>query len=164
MTKATLVFAASIAFTILLVSMGSALMVEISLDDLVRESQSVLTGNVKAIRCAWNEEKTEIYTYVTISVSDRVKGGDGQKEIILRHLGGEVGEIGMGVSDAPKFEQGQDVLVFLGPPDDEGVSEVVGACQGKYTIESGQVLEKKVALTDFLSMVKAVLKQVEEEE
>lgn len=164
MTKATLAFAASVALAILLVSVGNALMVEIDLEDLAHQSRSIVFGNVKSMRCEWNEEKTEIYTYVIISVSERLKGVDGEEEITLRHLGGEIGEIGMGVSDAPKFERGQDVFVFLGPPDDGGVCEVVGAYQGKYTIENGQVLEKRVALTDFLCKVKAVLKQVREEE
>ena len=83
-----------------LASQASALMVRKSIEELTSQADSILIGKVKKIESQWNEERTLIYTYVTISVKQYTKAlsGVGEvQEIIVKVPGGEVGDIGLKV-------------------------------------------------------------------
>ncbi len=144
---------------------GSALMVKKSLEELTSGADSILIGEVKKIESQWNEEKTLIYTYVTISVSQYTKTLSSVKqvqEIIIKMPGGEVGDIGLKVSDTPQFREGEEVFLFLRKK--LPLFSVAGLFQGKYTIEEGRVkngiLGLEVPLDSFISQIKGILEKV----
>ena len=148
-----------IVFCILLVMVVSTpvfpLMRKLGLDELVSNAELIATGRVVEKECRWGERGKWIYTYVTISVGEYIKGG-GEEQVTVRHLGGEVGKKGLIVGNMPRFHQGEEVLVFLRKakqtlplqaeqalPLQEGpeIYEVSGLAQGKYTVfvdESGK--------------------------
>ena len=144
---------------------GSALMVKKSLEELTSEADSILIGEVKKIESQWNEEKTLIYTYVTISVKQHTKtlSGVGEvQEIIVKVPGGEVGDIGLKVSDTPQFREGEEVFLFL-RMEKLPLFSVAGLFQGKYTIEEGRVKNRilglEVPLDSFISQIKGILEK-----
>ena len=148
-----------------LASQTSALMVRKSIEELTSEADSILIGKVKKIESQWNEEKTLIYTYVTISVKQRTKtlSGVGEvQEIIVKVPGGEVGGIGLKVSDTPQFREGEEVFLFL-RSEEVPVFLVAGLFQGKYTIEEGRVKNRilglEVPLDSFISQIKGILEK-----
>ena len=150
-------------------SRAVALMVEKDIEQLTQEADLILTGRVKSIESGWNEERTLIYTYVTISVEEEAKALSGQEqvdEIIVRVRGGEVGDIGLRVSDTPQFREGEEVFLFL-RMEDMPLFSVTGLFQGKYTIENGiarnQTLGKEIPLDSFISQVKGSLEKVKGE-
>lgn len=127
------------------------LMRKLGLEELNSGADLVAIGKVVEKECRWGEEPRLIYTYVTLSVDEYIKG-EGEKEIIVRHLGGEVGRQGLIAGDMPSFLEGEEVLVFLGKAKDNlatldmrangrGIYRVCGFAQGKYEIfedESGK--------------------------
>ncbi len=148
---------------------ASALMVRKSIEELTSEADSILIGKVEKIESRWNEEKTLIYTYVTISVSQYTKTLSGMaevKEVIVRVRGGEVGDIGLKVSDTPQFREGEEVFLFL-RMEKLPLFSVAGLFQGKYTIEEGRVKNRilglDVPLGSFISQIKGSLEKVKEE-
>ena len=148
-----------------LASQTSALMVRKSIEELTSEADSILIGKVKKIESQWNEEKTLIYTYVTISVKQHTKTllGVGEvQEIIVKVPGGEVGGIGFKVSDTPQFREGEEVFLFL-RMEKLPLFSVAGLFQGKYTIEEGRVKNRilglEVPLDSFISQIKGILEK-----
>ncbi|TKJ48031.1 hypothetical protein CEE34_00960 [Candidatus Aerophobetes bacterium Ae_b3a] len=143
----------------------SALMVRKSIEELTSQADSILIGKVKKIESRWNEEKTLIYTYVTVSVKQHTKNlsGVGEvQEIIVKVPGGEVGDIGLKVSDSPQFREGEEVFLFL-RMEKLPLFSVVGLFQGKYTIEEDRVKNRilglEVPLDSFISQIKGILQK-----
>ncbi len=131
-----------------LVAPAFPLMRKLSLSELVRNAEVIVTGKVVEKECRWNEKKTVIWTYVTISVDEYVKG-EGEKEVVVRHLGGEVGRKGLLVGNMPRFREGEEVLVFLREAKralllQDGVYNVSGLAQGKYKIFADESGEKMI--------------------
>jgi len=168
MTKIYSIFHSVIIFLLLtefLTSQASALMVRKSIEELTSEADSILIGEVKKIESRWNEERTLIYTYVTISVKQYTKALSSQEqieEIIVKVPGGEVGDIGLRVSDTPQFREGEEVFLFL-RSEEVPVFLVTGLFQGKYTIEEGRVKNRilglNVPLGSFISQIEGTLQK-----
>lgn len=143
-------------FSILVISLsllflaasGWTLMIGLSTEDLTQEAENIVVGKVVKKECRWNEERTRIYTYVTIAVEEDLKGKAGGEEIIIRHLGGEVGEIGLAVSDAPSFKEDEEVLLFLKKGKKPEVREVVGRAQGKFRVKRDEITGERVVISE----------------
>jgi hypothetical protein len=103
-----------------------------SLEELARESTSVVLGKCTAKRSFWNEGRTKIFTEVTIDVEDEVKGSTGSQAVITIP-GGRVGNTLYDVSDMPVFVEGEEVIVFLWRHPD-GKNLVTGSVQGKMSV------------------------------
>jgi len=149
---------------------GSALMIEMSIEELTYEADAILTGRVKDMESRWNEEKTLIYTYVTVSVTEYIEmipEIEELKEVIVKVRGGEVGDIGVKVSDTPEFMRGEEVFLFLRRDRIEKlpIFRVAGLFQGKYTIEEGKVknklLEWEIPLNIFIGQIEEIMKKAE---
>ena len=144
---------------------ASALMVRKSIKELTSQADSILIGKVKEMESRWNEERTLIYTYVTISVSQYTKtlSGVGEvQEIMVKVPGGEVGDIGLKVSDTPQFREGEEVFLFL-KMEKLPFFSVAGLFQGKYTIEENRVKNRilglDVLLDSFISQIEGILEK-----
>ena len=103
-----------LVLTVIMVGMLSfALTVEYaSLEELTLESNSIIYGRIKSSFSQW--EDRNIYTYSTVEILDDVKGGlNDKREIVVKQLGGTVGEIGQDVNGSPKLKQNSEVFLFL---------------------------------------------------
>lgn len=115
--------------------------------DLAKEAQVIARGKVRAMKSEWNDEKTYIWTFVTLAVSDTVKGADMRgKEIQIKIPGGVVGDIGQRQSNQVTFQEGEDVVVFLGRETYRAKEyfTVVHQVHGKFTVEAGKIRGKPV--------------------
>lgn len=109
------------------------LMQKMELSQLTARADLIVVGQVKEIQSRWDPGET-IFTYVTIAVEQSEKGSPGA-EVTLRFPGGEVGGIGLWVSDSPVFKKGEKVKVFLKGKE---IYDIVGLYQGKYSITEGE--------------------------
>ena len=129
-----------------------ALMIELKLEDLTKEADSILRGEVTDIRSEWNENKTRIYTYITLSVKERIKGSSTGNTVTIRQLGGKVGKKALFVSNSAIFQKGEEAVLFLKPEMVERaarvhrvgtrgiIHKIVGKEQGKYHIAKDGVV------------------------
>ena len=104
--------------------------------DLIEKSNSVVTGTVTQVEARMHEEHQFIYTYVTVSIDEVLKGDRPQTggEIVFEELGGQVGPWIQQVSAVPVYEVGERVLAFLEDrPDD--LYRTYGMIQGKFRFE-----------------------------
>ncbi len=136
-----------------------------SLQELTEQATMVITGTVEDTKSEWNEDETQIYTYITISVDEFVKGAVPDERVTIKQIGGTVDDITLYIVDSPQFRVGEEVLLFVRP----GLIPVVGMSQGKFTIETEPetgikiVKEQNVYLDGFLNQVKNVEQGGEDE-
>jgi len=109
------------------------LMKKMELSQLTARADLIVVGQVKEIESRWDPGET-IFTYVTIGVEQSEKGSSGA-EVTLRFPGGEVGEIGLWVSDSPVFQKGEKVKLFLKGKE---IYDIVGLYQGKRPVTEGE--------------------------
>jgi len=143
----------------LVVPQSDAYMRQVSMDYLAKHSDNIIRGTVVGMRSYWTPNHRAIYTDVTVSVDAQYKGRVGARQVTVTIQGGEVGEIGLRVSDMPVFRKGEDVILFLnrkGP-----VFEVNSLYQGKYTVERGLVKEKDVRVDEFVRKIRETVKMQE---
>jgi hypothetical protein len=107
---------------------------KLSLGELSRGSERIVLADVEDASSRWDGK--EIYTYVTLRVTEGVKGAKRHETITVRQIGGQVGTIASIVAGTPSFRKGESVVVFLSAKDRTGHPWVMGLQQGKYTVES----------------------------
>jgi len=96
----------------------------------------IITGEVKKVESRWEDDL--IYSYVTVSVLDVRRGLEDLKgkDIIVRHVGGLVGDIGLLRSDQPCFTVGEMVTVNLQADIELRVFTVIDGPKGKVSLSS----------------------------
>ena len=123
-----------------------AVMEGISTEDLARGSDLVVLGDVESAAASWSSDHETIFTTAIVAVTEVIKGRTVSQKIEIEYPGGEVGDIGMRVSDEPGMEKGEKVLLFLKHvirPDETHKYNLVGKAQGKYSIGPDGVARKK---------------------
>ncbi len=138
----------------------SASMEKKSVEDLTREADVILIGNIVDVDSKWGLERDKIYTYSTVSVERYIKGGTGEENLTIISEGGRIGTLFIWVEDTPTFLKDETVLVFLKKSGKE--YSVVGMSQGKYTLKNGVLTGQageETQLKDFLRQIEAVAPQ-----
>ena len=104
----------------------------VSDDTLARISAAAVHGRVVAVTPAWDAEVDTIYTYVTLDVL-RAWGLEGAPaRVVVKQLGGVVGDTALLVGGQARFEIGEEVFVFLDVRPRDGTLSVAGLEQGKW--------------------------------
>ena len=82
-------------------------------DEMVVESRAIVTGRVVSVSTSVDANSDFVYTYIRLQVTTVLKGEVTEREIVLKELGGETRERGTMIFGMPRFEAGQDVLLYL---------------------------------------------------
>jgi len=109
--------------------------------DMTEVSTAVLYGKCTNKRCEWNEDKSIIYTYVTITPEEYIKGNLGP-EAVITIPGGRVDNIIYEVSEMPAFTEGEEVVAFIWK-NPRGKNLITGGYKGKLKIEKDKKTGKK---------------------
>jgi len=132
------------------------------LDDLAimsKKSDVIVTGKVKQKKSAWNKNKSRIYTNVTLEVDETMKGADKVNSLELTYPGGEVDGVGELYSHMPKFEDNEEVLVFLKRDHKKETYNVYSGGNGKISIISDKKTGEKMTPSRVnLKILKAEIK------
>ncbi|MBI1852862.1 MAG: hypothetical protein HYR85_21180 [Planctomycetes bacterium] len=125
---------------------ASATVVALSTAELTEASSLVIVGRVARTQAQWTPDHQRIVTLAAVLVDDVVKGQWGRRRVIVEREGGEVGDMGLLVTDTPSFAKGERVVLFLTPAREERgqtIHHVVGEIQGKYQVDERDVAKKK---------------------
>lgn len=109
---------------------------------LAAESPLVVHGTVVATRSEWNETRDFIWTFVTLAVTDSVKGAAlAGRSIEIRIPNGIVDGIWQRSSNEVRFTPGEEVVVFLAPGVYRGKADWVlpRMAEGKRLVRDGAV-------------------------
>lgn len=106
----------------------------VELKDLSKGADLILTGKVTKQTSSWNEDNTRIYTEATIQVEEYLKGNSNESSVVVKYLGGEVGDVGELYSHMPRFDNDEEVLVFLTRDKQSSNYKVFNGQDGKINI------------------------------
>ena len=109
---------------------------------LSKGADLIFTGKVVKQNSTWNEDKTRIFTNVTITVDNYLKGYEGNT-IIITHPGGEIGDVGELYTHVPTFTDKEEVLLFVKKDSQSKYYEVFQGESGKMTILEDKVTGEK---------------------
>jgi hypothetical protein len=123
----------SLCFLFFSITESNAQVKKMSSKDLTEKSTAVLYGKCKSKKCAWNENKSAIYTYITITPEEYIKGNLGT-EVVVAVPGGRVDNMLYEVSETPFFTVDEDVVAFVWT-NPRGKNLITGGFQGKMKIE-----------------------------
>ena len=105
-----------------------------TLDEMAVRAEMVFVGRVTGTRAEWNTARTQIYTHVTFEVERFIKGGAGERQVIVRLWGGRVGGFTSVVPGTPQFASGEEVLLFCSGSRAR-IPTVLGLSLGKFSIK-----------------------------
>jgi len=131
-----------ICFLLFPIMEAEAQVLETTVEQLTNESTAVLYGKCTGKRCEWNENKTIIYTYVTVAPEEYIKGNLGS-EAVIAVPGGQVGDIIYEVSEMPVFTEGEDVVAFIWT-NPSGKNLVTGGYLGRMKIMKDKLTGKRM--------------------
>ncbi len=121
-------------------SAEATVMVELTLEDMARDAIAIVHGRV--VRSSGHlqirDGHAEPYTLTTLHAIEWLKG-PGDDEVVLRELGGELPNSrgGTHVSGVPRYEVGEEVVVFLEADPRGDFYRTYGMVQGKFLVLHG---------------------------
>ena len=107
---------------------------EVSMNELLQQSQLVFEGTVTAIEARQNSQN-RIHTYVTFEITDIIKGEYPSNIITLRFLGGTIDDVTMVVSDMRLPQEGEHGIYFVESLERFQVNPLYGWSQGHFIVE-----------------------------
>lgn len=140
----------------------AAAFAQLTSSDIERMSKNadiIITGKVTQQSSSWNENNTRIYTQATIQVEEYLKGSNNSGPVIVSYLGGEVGDVGEMYSHMPRFENNEEVLVFLKKDDKSTNYKVFNGEEGKINVVMDAKTGEKVTTSNVqINSLKAQIK------
>lgn len=104
---------------------------------LVQRSDLVVRATVLSVESSWTEDKTAIVTSTRLKVSGTLKGRQAS-ELVLRQLGGRVGEEALVIPGEARLEVGEEVVLFL-KDGQGGVVGLTAMAQAAYHVRGDKV-------------------------
>lgn len=140
-------------------SLGLRSQEEISVESLEQKTVKadlIVTGRVIDVKTRRNETRSNIYTYVSLSIQEAIKGHSSKKDIMIKVPGGVVGDIGTRVPEMAGFRKGERALVFLIRDLRSDYFFVLYGQYGKYEIDDDNMVmsEEVVPLAEFLNEIR----------
>ena len=122
----------------------SAQMIALSTEELTKLYENVIIGKVEKTVAQWSEDRKTIITRATIQINNVIRGNFNKNKIIVEYLGGEIGDIGLKVSDVSSLKAGEEVLLFLTRKNlkNDSFFKIAGNAQGHYSIDKNGIARK----------------------
>ncbi len=145
--------AAGAALALLGAPARASLVRAISLQALTRGSRHVVVGTPADSFCVWEEiaGRRRIVTYTRLLVEEAVARLEPAPELMVRTLGGRIGELGQLVHGEAVLAAGQPCVLFIGG---QGTLVVHGMSQGEYPLVSSSD-ERRLTLSQQLGELEA---------
>ena len=107
-------YLAFLAGTVLLISTQAraTLVLPVSVDQMARESEVIVHGQVTEQRVTWSDDKARILTLSTIRVLSEVKGARKGDVLTLYQVGGSIDGITTKIVGACQFDVGEEIVLF----------------------------------------------------
>jgi hypothetical protein len=117
----------------------------LSIAQLAAGSNAIVIGEVEHVASGRDPVTDGIYTYVTLQVSEILKGSVGVGPITIKQLGGRLDNEGLMVPGQAQFVVGEQVLVFLEARPRDRTLYTSGLWQGKWSVAVDAVTNERIA-------------------
>ena len=109
----------------------------ISLEMMAKDSSIVVHGVVTGVKTEWHNNT--IRTLVTLKVTEYVKG-EGPEEVVVKTIGGTIGNLTVAANGVPKFELAEEVVLFLNANNNKHT--IFGIGHGKFKVKDTSVAQQ----------------------
>ena len=134
--------------------------IQARMQNLTEKSDMILEGKVVKQNSSWNQNKTRIFTEVTIQVDEYLKGNSGNKTIVVTTPGGEVGDVGELYTHMPSFKSDEAVMLFVKEDKRDKSYKVLNGEDGKLTLYKDKKTGEKV--TSFNRKISNLKKEIKD--
>jgi len=126
-----------LALLALAMPLAASQWVQLSFDQVARESTFVVRGTVENTYSRWDDSREVIFTYATVRVHRYFGETTGPDLLVVREAGGLVDGYRQEAIGFPEVRTGEDVVLFLAPTDDDPSAMRLHAYnQGKYLVRN----------------------------
>jgi hypothetical protein len=129
----------------LAVPLSASQFIEMSFDQVAREAQYVVRGQVVDTWSAWDDAHEVIYTYATVRVSRYFGEMTGPDTLMVREVGGTVDGYTQEAIGFPAIRRSENVVLFLSQWEDSTDLRIHAYNQGKYLVRERAGIEVLVA-------------------
>jgi hypothetical protein len=134
---------------LLLSALLGATVVPQTLDQLTDRADVVVRATVLAQRAERGDGPGGIYTYTRLQVAEALKGAPAG-EVVVRQVGGTVGDSTLDLPGDARLAVGEQALLFLRCRPERPFCTVVGLAQGKYHLDPDGRATRDFAQTAFV--------------
>ena len=117
--------------------------VDVSDEQLTQKAEMIVIGRVLSAYSEKDTSSGDIFTYITVRVSDQLKGKSRTQDIVLKTAGGRVGEEFVTFPGAADFYKNEEVLLFLERRPDRSLMPI-GMVLGKYSVYRDSETGKRI--------------------
>jgi hypothetical protein len=151
-------------FTILLVillfpQLANSQVKSVTMKELATSADFIIVGKVTEMNSEWDEKKTHIFTRITLSVQECMKGDPSVQSIEIRQPGGEIGDVGEMYSHTPRFEDKEEVLLFV-QKDRTNNMRVCRGINGKFPLRLNEVTKQIMINNQPINKVKEEINKI----
>lgn len=114
-------------------TVAASSLIPLRLDELTASADQIIVGTVESQQAQFAAHGERIITEVRIHISRSLRGAAPGSVLVVRHLGGVVGNIGQRVCGEAAFQTGEEVLLFAELR--RGSLYPVGMAQGALHVE-----------------------------
>jgi len=133
--------------------------------NMSQRADVIISGKVIEKESNWNSSKTRIYTKTTVQVEEYLKGNNNEKVVEITSLGGEVGDVGELYTHMPKFDDNEELVVFLKIDSQRNEYKVMNGEEGKITVLEDEITKEKVTRSNIrLKELKSQIKNYSNEQ
>ena len=125
-------------------------LLHMSLAQMARTAKVIVRARCVANATVWDEG--EIWTRTTFDVEESWGGPPGSRQIAVRLLGGSLGSITSHVSGIPRFQPGEDLVLFL-EASPNGDFAIVSWQQGTFRIRQNAAMGAEIVEQDTASVL-----------
>ena len=107
--------------------------IQMPFDAVAREAAIVVRGTLGPVTSAWDDEHQVIFSYARLDVSQYF-AGEGPRTLVVREVGGTVGDYTQEAIGFPMLREGQEVVLLLARWEDSADWRIHAYNQGKYLV------------------------------
>jgi len=119
---------------VLAVPLAASQFIRLPFDQVTRESALIVRGHAEQTWTAWDDAHEVIYTYATFRVNRYFGESTGPDTLLVREVGGTVGDYTQEAIGFPEIRRGEDVVLFLSQWEDSTDYRIHAFNQGKYLV------------------------------
>lgn len=119
-----------IGLALLALPLSASQFVQLSFDQVARESTYVVRGTVEQTWSKWDDAHEVIYTYATVRVHRYFGETTGPDTLVVREVGGLVDGYKQEAIGFPELRKGENVVFFLAPVEDGSAYRIHAYNQG----------------------------------
>jgi hypothetical protein len=112
---------------------SATVVVPVAEADMTQQASVIVVGKITKLKSSWNKNHQQIFTKITLSVDEVLKGNLKKRRLTVTQFGGVVDDVEAWIDGNAQFTEGEKVLLFL-DRQENGRLGVLHLYQGKFSI------------------------------